>query len=171
MPVQLSCEMSTTLVPPRALKQIQNRINRNTGNRYVRGVLPSRFDHRLYKELGGFAHKRGQKYTERKLKQYGHDLPNRLTGRLAQRFPASAAITATASGGRVKLRAYWAGKAKKKKGGKGFAKQGMPEWQRQEFETLSDRERRDLVKRQREEFLDLIEDPKYSRKRAVRRGR
>ena len=167
MPLAFSVEMTTDLVSPRALRQILNRINRDTGKRFIRGPLMARFDHRLYKELGSFAHKRNPKYTERKLKRRGHDFPNVYSGTMKQRMPSTAVVTATASGGKVLLRAPWAGKAKAKKGGK-FAKQGMPEWQRQELTTLSERESKTLVNRQREQFQDLSTDPRYARKRAVR---
>lgn len=167
MPVTISASMETDLVPPRALNSIRREVNERSGKRLITGPVKKRFEGDIPAEVH---HQRSPKWNKFKQKKTGQAIDNVYRGTTKEYMPRTAQVTATSSGGRLLLRVPWAGKAKKKRGGKGFAKQGMPEWQRQEFETLSAKEKQWTAGRMRDDFLDLIEHPKYQRKRPLRRG-
>ena len=170
MSVQLSVSMESDLVSPRELNGIRNSVNRAAGEFIVKNPLRTRFTKRLYQELPGVAQRRSKKYEAMKRRRYGHDTPNVLTGRLKKDMPATAKVTATASGGKVKLRAYWAGAASKDKRGR-ISRQGMRESQRQEFETLSNREKQELATSMEKDFTKQVFFPAFRRpKRRLKRA-
>jgi hypothetical protein len=170
MVAQISVTMTTDLVEPRNLNRIRNGVNRFAGEeQIVKKFLPNRFTLGIYNELPGTARPRSRNYTRRKLRQVGHAIPNVLTGRLRRDMPATARVTATTNGGKVHLRAYWAGTAKTTPDGR-VIRQGMRESQRQEFETLGPRERQRLAKAMEREFLKQINDPANRRKRRRKGG-
>jgi hypothetical protein len=166
----LSGTLESDLVPERRLNTIRRENNRFVATDQVIGkALPTRFSERIRYEIPHVFRERGQKYNRRKMRQYGHTIPNVLTGRSKREMPATAKITATATRGSVRLRAPWAGKAKTKRDG-GFAKQGMTEQQRMEFETLSRREVDRMAKAAERRFVSEISKPENRRKRRVRGG-
>lgn len=170
MPLQLSVSMESDLVSPRELNGIRNRVNRNAGAYIVKNPLRTRFTKRLYSELPGVAQRRSKKYEAMKRRRYGHDTPNVLTGKLKKDMPATAKITATSNGGKVKLRAYWAGQATKGPNGR-VKRQGMKESQRQEFETLSNREKQELATSMEKDFTKQAFFPAFRRpKRRLKRA-
>lgn len=167
MVVAIQTSMTTNLVTARQLNTIRREINRATGQYIIDKVLPVKFTRSAYYEYPGIVKRRSKGYTARKRKQVGHDIPWRLTGASARDIPASAQITATANGGRVKLRANWAGKATQKRGGK-IARRGMRESQRQELEAVSQRQVERIARLQEKMFLAAINDPKNQRKRKLK---
>jgi hypothetical protein len=165
----LSGTLDSDLVTPRRLNTIRRDTMRFVAtDQVIEKFLPTRFSDRIQYEIPHVFRKRGKKYNRRKLRQYGHTIPNVLTGRLKKDMPKTARITATATGGKIHLRAYWAGKAKKKSSG--FAKQGMTEQQRAELETLSKRESGRMAKAAERRFVSEISKPENRRKRRVRGG-
>lgn len=170
--MQISATMTTDLVAPRALNAMRREINHRAAKRLLsnEGPVPRRFTEAIKREIPETYYERGATYEKDKLRKFGHTTPNVRTGRLREQIGRTSVITATSSGGKLRLRPYWSGSARKKRGGKGFAKQGFSERQRQEFETLSKRELKWMAGRMKDDFISFSEDPKYRRQRAVSRG-
>jgi len=159
--LNLSVEFITTSVRPRQLAKIMLRINKEVAPAHIqKAVTPSRFKQSIFHELPGVAQKRSKRYERRKLRQYGHNLPNVLTGRLKEHFTSGAGVkpTGTQYGGKVTYRVYWAGQAKKKSGGRGFTRQGWRDANRAEFSTLSEREKLRLATAMEKDFQKQVND-------------
>jgi hypothetical protein len=171
--LQLSMEMNTDFVTARTLNTIRRGVNVFAGQSEIVGrIVPTKFTKSIFYDLPGIALPRSAKYTRRKLLKYGTDLPNVRTGQLRRDMPATAKVTATANGGRVLLRVYFAGKLKGARlvNGKWVgARQGLSERHRQEFENIGSRQRDRLAKAVEREFVRQINDPAHRRKRAVKR--
>lgn len=146
----LSIRLDSDLVTARTLNRIRRKVNEDAGDWIIDVVLPSKFTRGAYFE--GTALPRTRKYRERKMRKVGHDIPLLLTGRMKSEVTSSAKRTATANGGRVKLRNY-------------FPMRGE---MRGELETLSPRQTERLARRMEREFERQVNDPANRRKR---RGR
>ena len=168
MVVQLAAKFTSDLVTAGTLTTIRRTVNRETGQYIVDKILPSKFTESIKYDIPHVYQRRGQKYEARKRRRLGHATPWVYTGNAKRTIPQTARITATSNGGRVIVRAPWAGKAKTKKDG-GFAKQGFQEFQRQELEAVGKRQLERLAARQQKVFTREINDPKNRRKRSLRK--
>lgn len=146
----LSINLTSDLVTKATLNRIRRAVNGDAGDWIIETVVPAKFTRSAYHE--GTAQRRTRKYRERKMRKVGHDIPLVLTGRMRSEVTRSAKRTATANGGRVKLRNYFP----------------MSGEMRGELETLSPRQTQRLARRMERQFEREVNDPANRRKRKRR---
>lgn len=145
---------STNEVPASKLRTIHREVNRSLGRWVVTVQIKKKFTRSAYFEYPNVVRRRSPKYRAAKLRQVGHDIPNRFSDRMAVFVPANARPTATASGGRVYIKNYFP----------------MRVHQRQELEVLSRRDVAAMKRLGRDELTKAVNDPANRRKRAIRGG-
>lgn len=154
---------------PRTVRQVHNRINRRVAqDQVVAKVLRSKFSESIRYDIPDVFQPRGVKYERAKMRQFGHKTPWVRTGMARQLIPQTATVTATFAGGKVRVRAPWAGKAKPKKGGKGFAKQGFRVQQRLELEAIGKRQLERMARYAEKLWDQELKNPANLRKRTVK---
>lgn len=134
--------------------------------------IPDHFDGKAYWKYG--ARKRSKRYRERKLKMYGHDKPNVLSGRMQKSLVAT--VTATPDGCRLKIKASVADKMSPEE----FAKLsrveqraetrrrrygGLKKWQKEEIARVTPEEREKDRRMQAREYVKGATSKKYKRLR------
>lgn len=155
--MQLSVELTIDTMTKAMLRKALREVNRAAGNHIVDTVLRRKFTTQAYMEYPGIVRNRGGRYTRRKQRQVGHNIPNVLTGRMKMSVLGlgGSRVTATANGGRVYIRNYFP----------------MREAQRQELEVMNNRDRKRIADFMGDELRRLSRKPEYQRKRRVKRKR
>lgn len=145
--------LTTDLVPKRTAARILRDVNRYVGSYIANTILPRKFSRQAYLEYPDVIRRRSKRYAAYKRKRVGHDIPNVLTGKMHRYVHQESRITATQHGGRVYIRNYFP----------------MRAHQRQELEVVSGRDKTRIAKEQETLFERLVNDPRFRRKRAVKR--
>jgi len=149
--IGLAFTLKTRLVTKRTHAEIVKKLNRELMEWERDKNWPKHFTNEpeTYPGAGGYHYaERSRRYNQAKMRKYGHNLPLVLTGYLRSIIKASATITATSSGARLKSHSPHFLRLKNKR----------------EIEAVSDRERRGFAERYAARYVELCKSEAYQEK-------
>ena len=151
--IDFQIEIDSSMVTKAGHKKLMKRLNRTVMTRHAVKRLPRHFEvvPETRAGVGGYRYRaRFKEYIDRKERKYRHRKPNVLTGKLRQAVLSRVKITATQYHGTLSTR--------------GTAEHPLAEWQKREIETVSNRERKEMVRWFEKQYKRLAKTKQYKSK-------
>jgi D-tyrosyl-tRNA(Tyr) deacylase len=151
--------VQSDIVTARTHAKLMRELNREVMERHAAENLPKHFANvpETFPGAGGYRYRRRQeKYNQMKRRRFGEAIPNVKTGALREAVLAKVKVTATQHRARILT--------------SGTREHQLTDWQRREIEIRSEREKREDIKWQEQEYSRRVQLPENRRKRRRKLG-